>query len=161
MANRGYFDTFYPSLWNDCQRTGKPISVILCDVDYFKLFNDNYGHQAGDKCLYQVAQAINKAIRSTDTVARYGGEEFIVILPDTDQEIAFQVGKRICHQVRSLQILHKKSLVSNIVTISSGLATIYPHKHSNSSSDDLVANADRALYAAKAQGRNQILTDSP
>ena len=157
VANRNYFDTFYPKLWNDFQRTGKPLSVILCDVDYFKFYNDNYGHQAGDKCLYQVAQAISKAIRSTDIVARYGGEEFIVILPETDKETGLKVGERICDHIRSLKIPHHYSLANNIVTISGGLATAYPHN--SSTSDKLVAQADKCLYTAKAKGRNTIFTE--
>lgn len=157
VPNRGYFNEFYPKSWNYCQRKGKPISVILCDVDHFKLYNDNYGHQAGDECLYQVAQVISKAIRSTDLVARYGGEEFIVVLPDTDQEIALKVGERICQQLRNLEIPHAKSLVTDIVTISGGLATAHPHN--SSSPDKLVAHADLSLYKAKAQGRNRVVID--
>jgi diguanylate cyclase (GGDEF)-like protein len=157
VANRRYFDIFYPKLWNELQRSGKPLSVILCDVDYFKLYNDNYGHQAGDKCLYQVAQAISKAVRSTDIVIRYGGEEFIVILPETDQKTGFKIGERICHQIRSLEIPHQHSQASYVVTISGGLATAYPH--SSSTPDKLVAQADKNLYTAKAQGRNSIFTE--
>jgi diguanylate cyclase (GGDEF)-like protein len=155
VPNRRYFDEFYHNLWNNFTDTAKPISLILCDVDHFKLYNDYYGHQAGDKCLYQVAQAIDKAIRSTDLLARYGGEEFVVVLPDTDPEIALKIGERICQQIQSLQIPHAKSLVSNIVTLSGGLATAYPDN--GSSASDLIEEADRSLYQAKAQGRNRVV----
>lgn len=157
IANRRHFDIFYPKLWNDSNRTGQPISVILCDVDYFKLYNDNYGHQAGDKCLYQVAQGISHAIRSTDLVARYGGEEFIIILPNTDQATGFKVGERICQQIRALNIPHQHSFASDIVTISLGLATTYPHN--SLTPEMLVKQADDNLYLAKAKGRNNIFTD--
>jgi diguanylate cyclase (GGDEF)-like protein len=157
IANRRHFDVFYPKLWNDSIRTDKPISVILCDVDYFKLYNDNYGHQAGDKCLYQVAQSLNHTIRSSDLVARYGGEEFIIILPNTDQETGFKVGERICQQIRALKIPHQHSFASDIVTISLGLATAYPHN--NLTPEMLVKQADDNLYLAKAKGRNNIFTD--
>lgn len=155
VANRRYFEEFYQNLWLNFTGEEKPISLILCDVDYFKLYNDRYGHQAGDKCLYQVAQAISQAIRSTDLVARYGGEEFIVVLPNTAPEIALKIGQRICHQIQTLQITHENSLVSNIVTLSGGLATAYPYNSSRS--DDLIGDADRSLYMAKAQGRNCVV----
>lgn len=156
IANRRHFDEQYEILWDSLKHSEKPISIIICDVDYFKLYNDSYGHQAGDKCLYQVAQAISKAIRSTDLVARYGGEEFVIILPDTDRETALKVGERVCSHVRALHIPHDKSQASHIVTLSCGVATAHPHKGANPGV--LVACADRSLYTAKGKGRNCVMS---
>ncbi|ACK70193.1 diguanylate cyclase with Chase2 sensor [Gloeothece citriformis PCC 7424] len=152
ISNRRYFDQYYPQIWHRIKETQHPLSVILCDVDFFKLYNDTYGHQAGDRCLQQVAQAITKAVRSTDLVARYGGEEFIIVLPSTDRETAYQIGQRICFQVQNLNIPHQQSQISSIVTLSCGVATSCPPHYATSGV--LIAAADSALYEAKAKGRN-------
>lgn len=155
IANRRHFDQYYEQVWERLKAAQQPLSVILCDIDYFKFYNDQYGHQAGDRCLQQVAQTLAKAVRSTDFVARYGGEEFIIVLPSTDGETAYKIGQRICSQVRSLQIPHSKSRVSHIVTLSCGVATLIPD--TVSSSGILIATADSALYEAKEKGRNGVV----
>ncbi len=150
IANRRYFDRF---LMKNFQ-TKQDLSVIICDVDHFKLYNDSYGHQSGDKCLQQVAQAINKSVRSGELAGRYGGEEFAVILPHTDYESALAVADRIVTNVRNLNIPHKSSKTSDFVSLSCGVATMTDE---DSSSLDLLIKADRALYQAKEQGRNRVV----
>jgi diguanylate cyclase (GGDEF)-like protein len=135
-------------------QTKQDLSVIICDVDHFKLYNDSYGHQSGDKCLQQVAQAINKSVRSGELAGRYGGEEFAVILPHTDYESALAVADRIVTNVRNLNIPHKSSKTSDFVSLSCGVATMTAE---DSSSLDLLIKADRALYQAKEQGRNRVV----
>jgi adenylate cyclase len=155
VANRRYFDEYIEQQWYRHIESKQPLSIILCDVDYFKLYNDTYGHLAGDSCLQQVAKAISHAIRSTDLVARYGGEEFIVVLPNTDAETALQVAQRISTQVNSLEIAHTSSHVSDRVTLSCGVNTIVPISASSPTSS--IANADKALYSAKQKGRNCVV----
>jgi adenylate cyclase len=150
IANRRYFDRF---LMKNFQ-TKQDLSVIICDVDHFKLYNDSYGHQSGDTCLQQVAQAINKSVRSGELAGRYGGEEFAVILPHTDYESALVVAERIVTNVRNLNIPHKSSKTNNVVTLSCGVACMTAE---DSSSLDLLIKADRALYQAKEQGRNRVV----
>jgi adenylate cyclase len=150
IANRRYFDRFLMKNFHAKQ----VLSVLICDVDHFKLYNDSYGHQAGDTCLKQVAQAINKSVRSGELAGRYGGEEFAVILPRTSYEAALAVADRIVTNVRSLNIPHKSSKTSDVVTLSVGVANM---TFEDSSSLDLLIKADRALYQAKLQGRNQAV----
>jgi len=133
--------------------------VILSDIDFFKYYNDNYGHQAGDDCLQKVARAINDcAHRATDLAARYGGEEFVIVLPDTDEDGAMAVSEEIRTHVKNLEIAHEKSSVSEHVTLSLGIATMVPS--GDDSADDIVAMADEALYEAKESGRNQSIGKS-
>lgn len=130
------------------------LSLILCDIDYFKFYNDAYGHPIGDYCLQQVALAIECVIESTPgLVARYGGEEFGIILPYADKEQALKIAEKIAIGVNQLHIAHQKSLVSEYVTISLGVHSLVPD--SESSPELLIALADKALYEAKEQGRNQ------
>lgn len=132
-----------PSIW---------ISLILCDIDHFKLYNDSYGHQAGDRCLQQVAQAISSVVnRPMDLVARYGGEEFVVLLPETDVIGAAHIAAQICTSVRALAIPHSGSPHGQVTT-SAGVATINPCLESQM--EKLIASADRGLYQAKQKGRN-------
>lgn len=150
VANRRYFDQRLAEALKASQR----LSLILCDVDYFKVYNDRYGHPAGDRCLQQVAKALQLAVRDSDLVARYGGEEFVVVLPDTEVELAANVAERIQIHVRQMAILHEGSQVSEWVTLSCGLAsttqaqTLTPLQ--------LVEYADQALYEAKQSGRNRV-----
>lgn len=134
-------------------------SLILCDIDYFKRYNDTYGHQAGDKCLQQVANLLMRfAKRGLDLVVRYGGEEFMVLLPHTPQEQARSVAESIQNELRELAIEHKSSDVSEFVTLSIGIASVM---HLDASSfDRLLGLADKALYQAKAMGRNSIAEDA-
>lgn len=157
IANRRCFNDRLEHEWQRLYREQKPISFLLFDVDYFKRYNDCYGHQMGDDCLFKLAQTVQEVVyRPADLVARYGGEEFGVILPNTDLEGASSVARRIHAAIQALHIPHKTSDVSDVVTISMGIANLIPM--SELSSADLIAIADRALYRAKEQGRNQSAT---
>lgn len=139
-------------------RTTVVIALILADIDYFKQYNDTYGHLLGDSCLKYVAQALQSSIRHThDLVARYGGEEFAVILPETDLSGAIAIANRIQAQVESLQLPHASSSVSHYITLSMGAVSLVPSL--DQSPQTLVAAADQLLYAAKQAGRNQIAYD--
>jgi len=154
ISNRRKFDEFLANEWKRAVRSEQDLSLILCDIDFFKLYNDNYGHQAGDQCLYQVAQAINGILRRpADLAARYGGEEFVLILPDTDIEGACHVSERILNKIQQLEILHEHSTVEKHITLSLGVASIVPTHESLPES--LLEKADKALYEAKRKGRNQ------
>ncbi len=154
IPNRRRFDEYLELEWKRHYRVKDNISVVLCDIDFFKLYNDNYGHQAGDDCLKKVARAIkNCATRATDLTARYGGEEFVIILPSTDEEGAMAVSEKVRTNVMNLKIDHEKSKVCDHITLSLGVATLFPDN--KNSADDLVSMADQALYEAKKNGRNQ------
>lgn len=155
VANRRYFDEQFQRQWWQSSEKKKYLSVILCDVDYFKKYNDTYGHQAGDKCLQQVAQTLEKTVRSTDLVARYGGEEFVILLPKSSPEMVMMVAERIGSNVRNLNIPHTSSEASPWVTLSCGVASTVPDLHQAPAG--LVAQADKALYQAKQQGRDRAL----
>lgn len=156
VANRRYFNQHLEREWCRLKREKIPLSLILCDVDYFKRYNDTYGHLAGDVTLKQVAQAIKQVIkRPADLVARYGGEEFVILLPSTSITGAMQVAELIKEQVQKLKIPHNKSLVSDFVTVSLGISSLIPGF--NDSSELLIKMADEALYAAKKQGRNRLV----
>ena len=143
--------------WDRLIAEQKPLSLIMCDVDYFKSYNDTYGHQAGDDCLRAIAQAISQAItRSTDLVARYGGEEFGIILPQTELGEAEAIAHKIQQKVQCLKLIHAHSQVSDYITLSLGITCLIPQI--NSSPCLLIEWADRALYQAKKQGRNCIVT---
>jgi len=155
IANRRKFDSYLATEWRRLTREQNTLSLVLCDADYFKLYNDTYGHQAGDRCLQQIAEAISKAIkRPADLVARYGGEEFAIVLPNTDAEGAKYLAQQIRWQIESLKIPHINSPDDLYVTLSFGVSSCIPQKHLNCST--LVAAADRGLYKAKELGRNQI-----
>lgn len=156
VANRRRFDEYLNQIWTRLAHDQYPLSLIMCDVDYFKFYNDTYGHQKGDECLQQVAQAINAMIRRPkDLVARYGGEEFAVILPTTKAEGAILVAERIRQFVQDLKLLHESSSVSPWVTVSLGVSTVIPSDQM--SPGQLVAMADQALYQAKNQGRDRTI----
>ncbi|WP_051188792.1 CHASE2 domain-containing protein [[Leptolyngbya] sp. PCC 7376] len=155
VANRRYFDEYLYQAWWKCEKEQKPLSLIMCDIDHFKLYNDFYGHQVGDRCLKQVVNSIQQSLRDSDLVARYGGEEFIIVLPNTDELGAAHVAERICKKVAELKVEHEKSLTSPFVTVSCGVSSVTAH--SQLSPVELIASADRALYVAKAEGRNQAI----
>jgi adenylate cyclase len=158
VANRRYLDRYLEQLWLGNIKARTPMAVILCDVDYFKLYNDRYGHQVGDECLQKVAKAISLAVRQKDIVARYGGEEFIVVLPETEADIAMQIAQRMLDRVKDANIPHSRSQISDRVSLSCGVASL---KISASSSPaNLIAMADKALYQAKNLGRNRAIPAS-
>lgn len=156
VANRRRFDEYLAQEWSRCTREQEYLSLVLCDVDYFKFYNDAYGHQAGDRCLADVAQAMNSIVkRPADVVFRYGGEEFAVILPFTQGEGALQVAEAIREEISKLQIPHDLSQVSHHVTLSLGVSSIVPSL--DTTPESLVEIADRALYEAKALGRDRVV----
>lgn len=155
IPNRRVFDETIRTEWTRGLRDHSEISLILIDIDHFKLFNDNYGHQGGDDCLKQVATILDKtATRSADVVARYGGEEFGVILPMTEHKGAMTLAEKMRQAVAELGILHEGSSTAEHVTISMGVATMIPGPES--SIEQFIEMADKALYQAKERGRNQI-----
>ena len=156
IANRRCFDHRLEQEWQRLYREQQPLSLLLFDVDYFKLYNDSYGHQMGDDCLIKIAQAVQQVVsRSVDLVARYGGEEFAVILPNTDITGAMAIAQRIHDAIKDLAIPHQASKVSDTVTISLGITSQIPA--SELSVATLIEQADQALYRAKQQGRNQFV----
>ena len=131
----------------------------MCDVDYFKRYNDHYGHQGGDDCLRQVALAMSRAVkRPADLLARYGGEEFVVILPNTEIEGAVSVAQAIREEMQQLKMPHAQSDVSEYVSLSLGVSSVIPSQIL--APETLIATADEALYEAKKQGRNRFILKS-
>jgi diguanylate cyclase (GGDEF)-like protein len=153
--NRRYFDQQICTEWGRAARNNTPLSLILLDVDFFKLFNDSYGHQAGDDALRAVANALKSCLRRpADLVARYGGEEFACVLPETSYLDALAIADELERKIRSLAIAHKNSNVAEVLTISLGLATRVGS--SPSEVQDLIALADNLLYQAKHSGRGRV-----
>nr|WP_256386692.1 diguanylate cyclase [Hydrocoleum sp. CS-953] len=156
IPNRRSFDEYLALEWQRHLREQQFLSLIMIDIDYFKRYNDHYGHQGGDNCLIRVAQAISQVPqRPTDLVARYGGEEFAVILPNTNIEGAFTIAESIRQAIASVSIPHAQSEVSQFVTLSLGGASMIPTI--KGTSEDLIALADHALYKAKRQGRDRVV----
>ncbi len=156
IANRRRFDEYLVKEWRRHLRTQQPLALLFCDVDHFKLYNDHYGHPAGDECLKLVAGAINKCYRSGDLVARYGGEEFAMVLPHTRLEGATQVAERVRASVEATALPHAASPVSSCVTVSIGVACITPRLEDANDGSALIEQADRRLYLAKGLGRNRV-----
>lgn len=156
VANRRCFDIHIIKEWKRGKRQREPLFLLLCDVDFFKIYNDTYGHQQGDECLKIVAKVLSQnAKRPGDLVARYGGEEFALILPNTSAVGAVHVAKLIQSDLNSRGIIHQGSKVSEFVTLSIGIAGMIPDI--NLSTEKLIKVADEALYEAKKKGRNLIV----
>jgi diguanylate cyclase (GGDEF)-like protein len=155
IANRRTFDAVLEREWKRAQRSRKPLSLIMIDIDFFKQFNDCYGHQQGDECLRQVARVLAATLRrAADLAARYGGEEFALLLPETDLEQAVWLAKECRSRIIEQQIAFKHSTISNVVTISLGVGTSVPVPGISPSA--LIEIADKALYRAKENGRNRV-----
>jgi diguanylate cyclase (GGDEF)-like protein len=156
VANRRRFDEALNEEWQRLSRDRAPLSLIFCDIDYFKLYNDTYGHQTGDDCLRAVADTIGtNCQRPGDFVARYGGEEFIVILPNTEAEGAVHLAEDIRQEIERLKIPHMRSQVSPYITLSLGVSCVSPS--ADITPESLIGVADKALYEAKNQGRNRTV----
>ncbi|PMB51363.1 hypothetical protein CEN39_15660 [Fischerella thermalis CCMEE 5201] len=156
VANRRRFDEYLSQEWRRMAREKQYLSLILCDVDYFKSYNDHYGHQAGDACLKRVAAAMRNTLkRPADLVARYGGEEFAIILPSTAMQGAIAVAQAIQKAIKILRLPHIQSQISDFITISFGVSSIIPTH--NLRVETLITTADEALYEAKKQGRDRIV----
>lgn len=155
ISNRRSFDQVLDEEWRRARRRGYSLAILMCDIDYFKSYNDSFGHQQGDLCIKQVAQCMKRVVRRPgDLVARYGGEEFAVVLPALDKEEAASIARVICQGVRDLRLPHPMSPANEYVTISVGVAAMVPTE--DHAAADLVGYADEALYLAKKSGRNRI-----
>ena len=157
ISNRRDFDNALETEFKLAKRNKSPLSLIICDIDFFKNYNDSYGHQKGDECLTTVANLLaNIPIRPTDKVSRYGGEEFTVLLPGTDLQGGLHVSERLRQSIVSDHIEHKSSKISSHVTLSLGFATYTGQFFSY---NELLKAADEALYRAKNNGRNRVESD--
>ena len=171
ITNRRVFDDTLTTEWKRARRSGRPLSLLMADVDHFKAFNDHNGHQAGDKCLREVARALQSVChRRADLVARYGGEEFVIVLPETDAAGAATVAQALLATMKQRALLHGASPLGLHVTLSVGLSTVaskagvrvatgadsrFEIASSDLRADDLLRAADTALYCAKRAGRDQ------
>ena len=155
IPNRRAFNEYIDKSWRNSVRSRKPISMIMLDIDYFKAYNDNYGHLQGDECLIKVAKALSLTLkRPLDFAARYGGEEFAVILPETDIDSAALVAETIRQSIEGMHLKHEHSTASQYVTVSLGVSSILPGQ--DDVFEKLIDNADKALYMAKSNGRNNV-----
>ncbi|MCE5180861.1 MAG: GGDEF domain-containing protein [Betaproteobacteria bacterium] len=156
VANRRRYDECVEDEFHRARRSGTPLSLIMIDIDYFKAYNDSYGHQAGDACLVRIAETLNAALhRSGDLLARYGGEEFVVVLPGVDRQGAYLIAENMRGKVAELNVVHQKSPDIGQVTISLGVVSLIPSQVDKL--DELQLAADKALYQAKRAGRNQVV----
>jgi len=154
IANRRHFEERYRGEWRRALREEIPLAVIMVDIDYFKKYNDFYGHMTGDECLKRIAAVLAETVsRAGDLVARYGGEEFVVLLPNTDNVGAIVVAEALRSAVNRLEVPHCGS-PTQLLSISLGVATVYPQRENEP--EELLEKADRALYRAKAAGRNNV-----
>ena len=160
VANRRQFDTTLDREWQRSSRAQAALSLIFADIDFFKRYNDFYGHQAGDDCLKKVASALEETVhRPADLVARYGGEEFVIILPETTEEGALAIADKMLRKIVDLNIPHEESDAASHVSLSIGIATMMPDE--DELPETLIRAADQALYQAKEHGRNRIEVAPP
>lgn len=156
IANRRYFDDRFDKEWRRALCKGDILSLVYIDIDYFKKYNDYYGHLAGDDCLKKVGSTLKDSLQRVEyLVARYGGEEFVIVLPSTCQADAARVGEKVRSNIECLKVAHQRSEVSEYVTVSVGIATVIPEENIIPAS--LLEQADKALYQAKRQGRNRVI----
>jgi diguanylate cyclase (GGDEF)-like protein len=156
LANRRRFDEALNSEWQRARRLGLPLAVAMIDVDRFKLYNDHFGHQAGDECLRRIAAVLRTCIhRSGDLIARYGGEEFVIILPGLSADKALILAETIRSAVQAEHLVHTKQSMTGVITVSIGIAARLPE--SGQGADDLLRDADTAMYEAKRRGRNLVV----
>lgn len=155
IPNRRMFNAILEKEWAHARRSQQPLSLILLDIDYFKQYNDCYGHIQGDECLKSVAEALDEAsVRATDFIARFGGEEFVVVLPETDAESAITLAEKYRSLIEQLGIVHEQSGVARVLTASLGVGTIIPAVDADPTA--FIEAIDRLLYRAKKNGRNRV-----
>ena len=157
IANRRRFDEYLAQEWLRHARNGLPLSLLMCDVDHFKLYNDHRGHPAGDECLKRVAQTLSRCLRASDMVARYGGEEFAVVLPGTRIAMARRAAERVQAAIAAAGIAHPASPVSGLLTLSIGVSCCKPARDGAGGALALIEESDRHLYLAKRDGRNRVI----
>lgn len=158
IYNKRFFNEVFAKEWKSSIRLGNPLALLMIDIDYFKSYNDLYGHLKGDESLKLIAQEIKRSLlRPRDIAARFGGEEFVVILPDTSIEGAAYIAERILSNIRSLSVEHRKSPLNEIITVSVGTAAVYPKD--DLTMEMLLKCCDQALYNAKKAGRNCFFQD--
>lgn len=156
ISNRRHFDQYIETSFKSSMRSGKPLSLIMIDIDHFKLYNDNYGHQKGDDCITRVARTMASTVkRPMDLAARYGGEEFAVVLNETDKDGAMIVAQKIKNDINELFLPHEYSYIAPHITLSLGVAIIPNHSYSIK---EFINRADKALYKAKKSGRNIVVS---
>ncbi len=156
IPNRRNFDEYLYKEWKQAIREKEPLSLLMMDIDYFKLYNDHYGHTHGDECLKKVAETMKSTVkRPRDFIARYGGEEFVAILPNTGKKAAQAIAKKIQENLMDLKLEHQKFTLGDYLTISIGVATVVPTDRMEC--DEIIKKADQALYKSKEMGRNQIV----
>lgn len=157
LFNRRHFNESLALMWRRARISHEPVTLLMLDVDHFKAFNDHYGHQAGDECLKQVASALMQYLRKPgDLTARYGGEEFVAVLHPTSPDEAFEIAERVRRIIEDMRMRHERSPVSPVVTVSIGVGTCIPNNSSEWGPEQLIDLADKALYAAKDEGRNRV-----
>jgi diguanylate cyclase (GGDEF)-like protein len=158
VANRRFFESYLQDYWSRAMELHQPVSMLMLDIDHFKRYNDHHGHQAGDRCLTAVTQAVQGCLRRTgDLVGRLGGEEFAVLMPEVNEMAALAVAQRVLAAVEARALPHATSQTARVVTVSIGVVTLWPSEGLATGPQALFAQADDALYEAKRAGRNRVM----